>query len=129
MKRMIEAINTLNNRIDELTDLKNTNNYKIQEAQEFIEIIKQDKHNNFPNKELDIKKLNDDIEYYENEIDYKEKRLQEYENMIIDLYVEIMNNNNCTEEAETINSIKYNYVKRCNLLSCLLDKFAGATIV
>ena len=129
MKQFIEAINTLDKRIDELNDLKNTNNYKIREAQEFIEIIQNDNNNNFPNAELDIKKLTDDIEYWENEIWYKEKRLREYESMIIDLYTQIMTENNYIAEADAIKSIKYNYVQRSNLLCSLLDKFVGVTTV
>ena len=129
MKQFIEAINTLDKRIDELNDLKNTNNYKIREAQEFIEIIQNDNNNNFPNAELDIKKLTDDIEYRENEIWYKEKRLREYESMIIDLYTQIMTENNYITEADAIKSIKYNYVQRSNLLCSLLDKFVGVTTV
>lgn len=127
MKKLIEAINELDKRMDELNDLKNMNNYKIREAEELKTTIQQDTNNNYPNKKTDIQKLEEDIEYYENEIYYKEKKLMQYENMIIDLYIDIMNEYNYHDEAKAIKKIKYNYVKRTDLLCGLLDKFVGVT--
>ena len=129
MKILINQVNELNHRMDELLDLKNTNQYKIREAEEFIEIIKNNNHNNYPNAQSDIRKLTDDIEYWKNEIEYGEERLTIFEEGVIRIYIRTMKENKTPVSMETIQSIKNDYMVRSNLLCSLLDKYVDVNII